>query len=246
MDAPDPDVKIVILLGVIEPVFRRVVQCIGSELTIRPIFMAKNGYRLVQPPPLVATILEQHADEATTYADVAILLLPFFRTPRDLRDTVQALSELGARVIPMKQGKDGCPKLHRRMDAEFQRELTTAIVNCIRRLWPANIVQSNLFSNPTEHQVAFDLLRGLASHYKMGPNNHSHEDDMWKGCGIGLQPSARGGIEKRLMAEGILERKKNKSQGGTGWVYWIADVKRMVSEFPALRDIIGDTGGPAN
>lgn len=200
----------------------------------------------MQPPPLVLNILEQHADEATTYADVAILLLPFFRKSRELRDTVQTLSQLGARVIPMKQGQDGCPRLHQRMDAEFQRELTTAVVDCIYRLWPANIVRLNLFSNSTEYQVAFDLLRGLASHYKMGPNNHSHEDDMWKGCGIGLQPSARRVIEKRLMAEGILERKKNRSQGGTGWVYWIADVKRMISEFPALRDIIGDTGERAN
>ena len=240
-DTADPVVKIAILAGVIKPVFRRVVQRIEPGLVIRPIFMAKNDYKLVHPPDLATTILEQHADEAASYGNVTILVMPFFRRSKELQNSVKTLSELGAHVIFMKQGTDGCPTLKGRMDADFQQQLAAAIVDCIRRLCPAEMVRSNLFSDSTEYQTAFDLLRGLASHDKMGPNNHSHEDDMWKSRGVGLQPNTRHGIEKRLMAGGILARKKNKSRGGTGWVYWIADVKRTVSEFPSLRDIIGDT-----
>ena len=211
---------------------------------VRSIFMVKNDYRLTHPPGLSTTILEGYADEATSYGDVIILVMPFFRRPRALRDSVTALSELGAHVVMMKPGTDGCPALRKRMDAEFQKRWADAIVYCIHRACPPRMAPSNLFSDSTEYQVAFDLLRGLASHDRMGPNNHSHEDDMWKNRGIGLQSNARHGIEKRLMMEGILGRKKNKSRGGTGWVYWIADVNRTVKEFPALRDIVVDTGTP--
>ena len=62
-------VKIAILAGVIKPVFRRVVQRIEPGLVIRPIFMAKNDYKLVHPPDLATTILEQHADEAASYGE---------------------------------------------------------------------------------------------------------------------------------------------------------------------------------
>lgn len=42
MDAPNPEAKIAILVGAIEPVFRRVVQRIGPGFIVRPIFMAKT------------------------------------------------------------------------------------------------------------------------------------------------------------------------------------------------------------
>lgn len=36
------------------------------------------------------------------------------------------------------------------------------------------------------------------------------------------------------MTAGILGRKKNKSVGGTGWVYWIADVSAACAAYPEL------------
>ena len=37
----------------------------------------------------------------------------------------------------------------------------------------------------------------------------------------------------------FLARKKNKSRGGTGWVYWIEDVGRAFAEFPDLAEFAG-------
>ena len=88
-------------------------------------------------------------------------------------------------------------------------------------------------------EVMFEMLRALATHHKMGENNHSHEDDLWRSCGRGLQPNEKNRIVRRLIADGILDRKKNDSRGGRGWVYWIADVNRARSRFPALERFVG-------
>lgn len=222
-------VKVVILVGAIEQVLRRVRQHFGPEPVVRSIPMMKNGHDLLKPV-VARSMLERYAEEASTYEDVIVMMLPYCRVPKEVRDSMDTLAELGAGIIRMKQGTDGCPELRRRMDATFQEALAGVIVD---RLTPLCVDRAE------ESTVAFELLRGLVSHDKMGPNNHSHEDDLWKNRGSDLQPSQRRRIVRQLMDKGILGRKKNKSLGGTGWVYWIADSGRAFAEFPALEEIAG-------
>ena len=223
-------VKVAILVGIIKPVLLRVQQYFERRIAIRAIPMAKNSHDLLLPPTLAKGILERHADEAPTYEDVIVVVSPYCRVHRDVCDSIDTLTDVGARVVRMRQGVDGCPRLTERMDATFQEALAAYIVD---QLTPFCV-------DPTEDKsVTFELLRGLVSHDKMGSNNHSHEDDLWRNRGVGLRPNQRRRIEKQLMDKGILARKKNKSRGGTGWVYWIEDVGRAFAEFPDLAEFAG-------
>lgn len=223
-------VKVVILVGAIGQVLRRVRQHFGPEPVIRSIPMMKNCHDLLRPPAVARSMLDRYAEETSKYEDVLVMTLPYCRVHKEVHDSIDTLAELGAGVIRMKQGTDGCPKLEGRMDATFQEALADVIVD---RLTPFCVDRTE------ESTVAFELLRGLVSHDKMGPNNHSHEDDLWKNRGSDLQPRQRRRIVRQLMDKGILDRKKNKSLGGTGWVYWIADSGRAFAEFPALEEIAG-------
>ena len=224
-------VKVAILVGVIEPVLLRVQRYFERGPVIRSIPVAKNGYELLKPPTLAKHLLERHVEEASTYEDAIVVVVPYCRVHKDVENSIDTLAEVGARIVRMKQGVGGCPVLTGRMDATFQEALVETILDQLVAFC----------ADPTEEStVAFELLRGLVSHDKMGPNNHSYEDDLWKRRGDGLQPSQRRRIVRRLMDKGILGRKKNKSLGGTGWVYWIDNPGLAFAEFPRLAEFAGE------
>ena len=223
-------VKVVILVGAIKPVLLRVRLHFGREPVIRSIPVAKNSYDLPKPPAVARSMLEQYVKETLKYEHVIIMIMPYCRMHEKFRDSVNTLEDLGVKVARMKQGMDGCPKLAGRMDVAFQEALAAAIVE---RLTPFCVDRTE------ERSVVYELLRGLVSHDKMGPNNHSHENDLWKNRGADLQLGQRREIVRQLMDKGILERKKNRSRGGTGWVYWIADPGRVFAEFPSLEKLAG-------
>ena len=77
---------------------------------------------------------------------------------------------------------------------------------------------------PGPCDVNVEILRGLFSHSKLGENNHSSWDDLWKNRGQGHKSGAKRAIVKELCGDGILGWKPNQSAGGTGKVYWVADV----------------------
>ena len=123
-------VQVVILVGAIEQVLLRVRRHFGPEPVIRSIPMMKNGHDLLRPPAVARSMLERYAEEASTYEDVVVMTLPYCRrVHREVRDSIDTLAELGARIIRMKQGTDGCPKLEGRMDATFQEALADFIVD---------------------------------------------------------------------------------------------------------------------
>jgi hypothetical protein len=119
------------------------------------------------------------------------------------------------------------------MDSEFQNSLIEQICACLDDFAPEPEGEDE------DDALKFEILRGLATHSKMGENNHSHEDDLWKQRGRGIGPRGRERIVKDLMGRGILDRKKNKSKGGTGWVYWIADVRVACAVYPELARYVG-------
>jgi hypothetical protein len=44
-----------------------------------------------------------------------------------------------------------------------------------------------------------------------------------------------------LLREGILDRKQNRSAGGRGWVYWVADAKKAIERYPDLQRFLPDS-----
>ena len=175
-------------------------------------------------------MLDQYANAAPSFDQLLVVLLPYTSgpLPREVVDLAQTLAELDALVIRPQPGALPWPNRAPRMDQAFLTGLRIALCECIEAKFPAPLPDA------ANVEIACDLLRGLASHTKMGPNNHSHEDDMWKARGGQLGPGGRDHIVHWLLREGIIARKKNNSAGGTGWVYWIADVVKAERLCPKL------------
>jgi hypothetical protein len=170
-------------------------------------------------------------NDVPVFERALILVLPYTTppTPTEVVDAIDLVVSLGAKVYRAQSGSPPWPARPPQMDNKFQNELATAIAALIDSIFPEEALSD-------EHrEVCSELLRGLASHTKMGENNHSHEDDLWKTRGQGLGSSERKMIVERLLKAGILGRKKNNSMGGTGWVYWISDVQIVRRDYPELE-----------
>jgi hypothetical protein len=163
-------------------------------------------------------------------------MLPYCRLPDEVVETAKTLAEFGATVARPQEGKPPWPRFEGRMDNAFLEPLFKAICANLDARFPVQVVVDE------KQQVAFEILRGLASHKKLGPNNHSHKDDLWKTRGRKLGPGGKEEIEDWLRAEGILASKGNISAGGTGEVFWIADVAKAQAMFPGLAPYFSQPG----
>jgi hypothetical protein len=229
--ATEPEKPLLVIVGLLAVVRPLVEKALGERATLKSILMKKDGGAVLEPPPKVAaSTLERYVEELSTYANVTIVLLPYAKIPQEVRDSAKALEELGARVLRPTPNSAPWPARPPKFDQTFQQQLAKAIITIAEVAIPGERTLSS-----AEEDVAYELIRGLVSHRKMGENNHSSEDDLWKSRGNNLEPGARDRIEKSLLVAGILGRKKNKSIGGTGWVYWVADVPAARTRFPALE-----------
>lgn len=230
---PRPSSRVAAVVGIPAGIRARLEQRFTGSVAVRSILLKQDGgFRLQPPPNIAARLLEQFADEASSgagsYAGLQVVLLPYAQVPKEVVQTVEAIEALGATVLRPRPGTAPWPSRPPRLDQRFQDQLLDALDQAIRQP-----------SGPDEEAslddtVAFEVLRGLASHSKMGPNNHSGEDDLWKTRGSSLGPGGKERVLKRLLASGLIDRKKNDSAGGKGWVYWIADVPKARKLFPAL------------
>jgi len=222
--------RIAVLVGIPEAIRARVEQRFKGRVMICTIPIKRDGGFILEPPPShAARLVEQYADSAPAYERVLVLLLPYARIPVEVAGVATALEELSATVIRPAPDVPPWPPRPRQMDKPFQDHLQGAICMAIDAVFPDSSVKDF-----DDQDVACELLRGLASHSKMGPNNHSHENDLWKARGQHLGPGGREKIVQQLFGAGILGRKKNMSAGGTGWVYWIADTQKAEALCPAL------------
>lgn len=222
-----------ILVGLPPPVRQLVERRVASNIRVRPILLKRDGGFMLEPPNTVAAAMIERfaAEDVEAFDRVLIVILPYMnsRLPDEVARSIETLESLGAKTARPQSGKPPWPPRVPRMDNAFQTDLATALAQLVNSTFPLDAL-------PDEHLlVCIELLRGLASHSKMGPNNHSHEDDLWKSRGQDLGPGERDQILSYLLREGYIGRKKNKSAGGTGWVYWIADVQRARSSFPELE-----------
>lgn len=230
-------VRVAIVIGLPANVLQRVQARFRESVFIKGISLTQCGEYQLQPKAVLAAhMVKQFADLATSFEQVAIIVLPYHRAVGMVNDNVAVLEELGAHAYRKPPGEVSWPKVHGKygMDAKFEQDLLERVSACIDACFPLEPITMDEVD-----ELKFELLRGLASHDKMGSKNHSHEDDLWKSRGQGWGSRERGKIIKDMMAAGLLGRKKNKSAGGKGWVYWIADVQLACTKYPKLVDVIG-------
>lgn len=224
--------KVAVLIGLPEAVRTRIQAKYTGIIDVRPIPLARaGGYRLDMPHPQAKELVERFAWNAGDLSQAVLILLPYHARAHLVEEAVNALEQAGCRIYRAPPD-GGWPKHHGAMDNEFQNSLIQEICRCLDDFAPEPEGEDE------DEVVKFEILRGLATHSKMGENNHSHEDDLWKQRGRGLGPRGRERIVKDLKDRGILGRKKNKSKGGTGWVYWIADVRAACDAYPGLEQYV--------
>lgn len=228
--------SVAVLVGIPASLRARIERHVGRRVEIRAIAMKQDGgFKLEVPPEHAARLLGAYTDSVESYEHVMVLLLPYTRIPDEVSTLANILVELKATVIRptpnsgVSGDKSDWPARSPRLDSDFQNALLGAICRLLDRQFPIAVGEEG------DKEIACELIRGLAAHSKMGPNNHSHEDDFWKSRGQTLGPGGRDRIVKLLMEAGILDRKKNQSMGGTGWVYWIADVQGAKTFCPDLE-----------
>lgn len=226
-----PIVKMAVIVGLPDTVLSRIQKEFKGSVEIRSIPLKRDGgFRLASEPAFAAQLLETFADVASSYKSVALIVLPYHGKVHVVERSIETLESLGSSVCRAAPDQSEWPKVSKDkgMDNAFQQALIDQITRCIDSFFPEAQAEDDI------ENIKFEVLRGLASHNKMGENNHSHEDDLWKARANGLGPRSRDRIIKELMNTGILNRKKNKSKGGTGWVYWIANVEKACSTYPDL------------
>jgi hypothetical protein len=232
-DAISEKNPVVIVIGLPVAICGRLEQHFRGRVVIRIIVLKQDGRFQLQPQPGAACrLIERFADEALhqdSYERLLLVVLPYPSIPDVVSNTIGALVDLGASILEPSPGDKPWPSRSSRLDQKFQSELLDALTQSISEEFSTqNLADSH------DHAVALELLRGLASHSKMGPNNHSHENDVWKSRGRHLGPGGRERIIKSLLGSGLLGRKQNDSAGGKGWVYWIADVEQAKALYPTL------------
>ena len=202
-----------------------------NEPEIKYLESNRDG-RMKPPPAIVVRSVDAWISDVEPGL-VSFLVLPGITLASSVRDWLQVFADTygdeGARVVFAEWGTNGWP-------TEPERESgSQTLIDCVaRELTP---------SVPRDHEpVAQDIVRGLATHTKFSEVNHSHEDDVWKTRGQNLSPGDRSRIMANLLRSGILSRKKNRSAGGTGWVYWIGDVGLARTRFPELAPYLGARG----
>lgn len=185
------------------------------------------------------SILNGH-DHPVVGDKVVVLVLPYAFVPGAVQEKLSALAASGIivkRPAPNSDDETGAfrwPSRPKSYDQTFQEALLGAICKFLDYHFPPNDTEADL-----DHRVAYRILKALVTHNKMGRNNHSHEDDLWKSAQDELQPADRKRILRNLLDKNILCRKKNASMGGTGWVYWIEDVQGARALCPGLAPYLG-------
>ena len=220
--------RVAIVVGLPLSVRSRLEQAFTGRLVVRIVLMKRDGGYFLEPPPRIARqLVERFSDDAAAYENVVLVLLPYVQIPPEVTEVADLLASLGTRVIRPSPNVPPWPARPRVMDNKFQTGLLEALRGTLEDFLPADEIESDA-------QIIEDIIRGLVTHSKMGPNNHSHEDDLWKSRGKDLGPGDKDRILNGLLGDGILSRKQNTSAGGKGWVYWIADVPKARARCPAL------------
>ena len=220
---------------------------VGSRATVAGLWLSEQirPLRLQLKPAIARLVLEQKAEEATDYDNLAVVILPYCTIPGEVIESVDLLEEFGSKVFKPEKSSHGWPAQPKKgkFDRNFGGQLDAKLFELLDEILPevAKLPEGeakaavDVRDDDSELiKIAEELVRGLARHSKMGPNNHSSEEDMLKGRGQQLGPGGKKTVIKLLLTSGIVCRKENASIGGTGWVYWICDVEKAKATYPDL------------
>lgn len=155
-------------------------------MRICAIALARDGGLKLEPLPVLAGhMVEQFADIASGYEHVLIATLPYHGTVNAVDEAVRMIQEMGAHVATTPPDDANWPRIEksRGMDNDFQCHLIECVCGCIDGCFPPSRADDAELD-----AIKFEILRGLVTHDKMGQNNHSHEDDLWKSRARGLGP----------------------------------------------------------
>jgi hypothetical protein len=229
-----PIAKMVVIIGLPENIRGRIQAKFKGSIEIRLVPYARDGgHRLDREPLAAKHLIESYADEAIGFEHVVLVVLPYHRKVELVEEVLSVLAELGSKVCRQPLTQPSWAKVPKEgMNNTFQQELLGQLCECIDHYFPEETGDEEI------EEIKFEILRGLATHNKMGENNHSHEDDLWKARAQGMGPRGRERIIRDLMNLGILHRKKNSSAGGKGWVYWIDDVPKACQTYPDLNQYV--------
>jgi hypothetical protein len=197
-----------------------------------------GGFRFELSPNAAASLVFASVDMVHDTSKLLVIRLPYVKVPAEVHSALQLLVEVGVDVHEPAANTDGWPSKSPVVDERFLNHLRTQLEQSIDRTFGIPVIEEATNPAPEadcDRAVMMELLRGLASHNKMGENNHSHEDDFWKTRGQGLKPKQRHQIVRKLIAAKYINKKKNNSIGGTGWVYWIDDTAAVRRAFPELE-----------
>jgi hypothetical protein len=222
--------RVCLVVGLPPTVKTRLEREFRGQIDIHSILIERDGgFSLELIPPVAAQFVEHVF--FNTQDGLLVVMLPYAEIHAAVGEAIDTIEALGTRIIRPQSNADGWPARSPTHDNVFQADVLRQLVALLRQMFDLPAVVAAI---DPEDEIMCELLRGLATHHKMGRNNHSHEDDFWKDRGKGLQPKDKHKIAMRMIAAGLIDRKKNDSMGGKGWVYWIADVQAVRIRFPVL------------
>lgn len=229
-----PIAQVAVIVGHPETTKQSIERHYGGTVTIKHIPSKVAGRAVLAVPYEVAcSSLDKHVD-AVGYENAIVIVLPYAQKSNVLETQLQAMEEMGTRVVRVRPNDADWPKLKPPNGGnDFVTDLSKAVCECIDHHLPQPAAVTDKLEAVKE-----ELLRGLMSHSKMGENNHSHEDDFWKQRAVGLTAGQKSRVLRELLDDGLVARKKNKSAGGTGSVFWVADVPAACKQYPALSKYV--------
>lgn len=225
-----PIAQVAVIVGHPETTKLSIERLYGGTVTIKHIHRKVAGKPVLAVPyDIACSNLDKYVD-AVGYENAIVVVLPYAEKSQILEKQLQAMAEMGTRVVRVRPDGTEWPNLKPpNGGGNFVSDLSKAVSECIDHHFPQTAAAADKLE-----EVKEELLRGLMSHSKMGENNHSHEDDFWKQRGAGLTAGQKGRVLRELLDAGLIGRKKNKSAGGTGMVYWVGDVPAACTQYPAL------------
>lgn len=235
-----PGCPVAVVLGVPESFRHRLEKHLGERirLCLAPPRRLEHASWVLKTPTDEVVRWITTAEQTIAAPENLLLLIPtYLRLPPEIAAEAQRVRARGTRIV---QGTaaDGAgmpwPRLAKGgvMNQQFLDELYAAVVAHIAAWEPTPDGAVNTTGRTQD--IIFGVLCGLISHHKMGQNNHSHEDDVLRGMGNTLSSGRRKKILQKLVRERLLGCKPNSSAGGTGDVYWLADVPAAVARHPEL------------
>jgi hypothetical protein len=219
-----------IFVGVPEPVGRRIIHH----------FRGRGVVRVVQLGGPAAVHLRRFIDEAKYSGVTARLwITPYEPLSAEMARALAEARSCGFAVVELAPSTPGLPATSRKL--QWNKTNQDALERVLIQVANEAGAGEEADAASSERDPTARMLKLLHSHNKLGQNNHSAESELFKG--ENMSSSEKRQIIRDLEVQGILASKPNKSRGGTGNVYWIADLALATTEYPEFGEYVRARSG---